>query len=62
MQSDVNEMVPLEVGTIEVLDIDLDYIYSAFKKQQAEKWAENQVWTFRDFFRQALLTYAAGLR
>lgn len=62
MASEPNELVPLEVGTVSVLDIDLDYIYSAYKKQQTEHWAKNEVWTFNDFVRQALLTYAGAVR
>lgn len=62
MVSEVNEVVPLDAGQIYVLDIDRDYIYSAFAKQAAKKHAKGEAWTFNDFTRQALLTYAAAVR
>lgn len=60
--SDVNELVPLELSTINVLDIERDYIYSAFAVQAAKKHCEGVTWNFADFTRQALLTYAGGVR
>lgn len=60
--SEPNELVPLELGKVNVLDIDRDYIYSAFAKQADQKHAKGEWWTFKDFIRQALLTYASGVR
>jgi hypothetical protein len=60
--SEANELVPLDLGTVNVIDIDRDYIYSAFAKQASQKHDKGEWWTFKDFVRQALLTYAAGVR
>lgn len=59
---DVNAIVPLELGTVNVIDIDRDYIYSAFAKQKAQKHDQGKWWEWPDFVRQALLTYAGGVR